>query len=211
MVSGRESTMTGNEAGATRERILDAAMKAVSDYGIKKLAMTDIGESARLSRGTLYRYFPNRESLLQAMFDFQEHRFLAGLRDVVERAPSPEDGLSAAIEFTALYMRTHPGLTRLADKEPESVVLMLRERMTGLEKSVREVLAPLIVAASNVPVSDEWAAHISDWLVRLSLSYFLLPSDEARDLVLRDGFAMLLTKPRFHEARRGRGAGRAGA
>lgn len=200
--------MTGNEAGATRERILDAAMQAVSDYGIKKLAMTDIGESARLSRGTLYRYFPNRESLLQALFDFQEQRFLAGLRGVIDGAPSSEDGLWAAIEFTALYMRTHPGLTRLADKEPEAVVRMLRERMTGLEESVREILAPLIVGASNVPVSDEWAAHISDWLLRLSLSYFLLPSDETRDLALRDGFAMLLNKPRFHETASGRAAGR---
>src|SRR5262245_35161324 len=52
---------------ATRERILDGAARALARHGLAKLGMQDVSQQAAVSRGTLYRYFPNRDDLLTTL------------------------------------------------------------------------------------------------------------------------------------------------
>ena len=48
----------------TRARILEGAATAVARHGLAKLDMSDVSAISGVSRGTLYRYFPNRDALL---------------------------------------------------------------------------------------------------------------------------------------------------
>jgi TetR/AcrR family transcriptional regulator, mexCD-oprJ operon repressor len=56
--------MTGQRQG-TRTRILVAAARVLAAR--EAASMADIAAAAEITRGTLYRYFPNRESLIEAL------------------------------------------------------------------------------------------------------------------------------------------------
>src|SRR5579885_3233177 len=55
---------TGELRGETRDKILEGARQAISVHGLKRVGMSDVSDAAGVSRGTLYRYFPSREQLL---------------------------------------------------------------------------------------------------------------------------------------------------
>src|SRR6059036_1285490 len=74
----------------TAAAILDAAAHALSEHG-SSANMADVAEAAGISRATLYRYYPDREALLdalaaQALADAGSRLADAGL----ERAPVEE-------------------------------------------------------------------------------------------------------------------------
>ena len=50
-----------------REKIVDAAIIAFSVHGYDRTRMDDIAETAKLSKGTLYLYFKNKEELFYAI------------------------------------------------------------------------------------------------------------------------------------------------
>ena len=63
-MSHRKASMTTRTQGTSRRIVLAAArVLAVREAA----SMADIAAAAEISRGTLYRYFPTRESLIQAI------------------------------------------------------------------------------------------------------------------------------------------------
>ena len=63
----------------TEERILVAALGLIGRRGVRRLGMQEIAESAGVSRGTLYRYFPSKDQVLAAAAAYDERRFSSGL------------------------------------------------------------------------------------------------------------------------------------
>ena len=52
---------------ATRERILDAALKLVGAHGLSALSMDELAAQAEVSRATLYRLFPGKAALFTSL------------------------------------------------------------------------------------------------------------------------------------------------
>ena len=50
----------------TTAAILDAAAQALSEHG-RSANMADVADAAGISRATLYRYYPDREALLEIL------------------------------------------------------------------------------------------------------------------------------------------------
>src|SRR5438128_1771935 len=71
----------------TAAAILDAAAHALSEHG-SRANMADLAAAAGVSRATLYRYFPDREALLNALASHALADASARLADAgLERAP----------------------------------------------------------------------------------------------------------------------------
>src|SRR5438270_3909526 len=74
----------------TSAAILDAAAHALSERG-SRANMADVAAAAGVSRATLYRYFPDREALLDALASHALADASARLADAgLERAPVEE-------------------------------------------------------------------------------------------------------------------------
>ena len=54
-----------------RDQILDAANECFTQLGIQRTSVQDVARMAKVSRGTIYRYFVDREVLIEAAI---EHR-----------------------------------------------------------------------------------------------------------------------------------------
>lgn len=75
-------------SSASVEAMLDATLQVLVRDGKERLTTTRVAERAGVSVGTLYQYFPNKSSLLQATL----RRHLEGVRDVVRMSMRELEG-----------------------------------------------------------------------------------------------------------------------
>lgn len=52
----------------SRKDILDAAEKTLRRYGPKKTSVTDVAKELNMSHGSIYRHFPNKSALKEAVY-----------------------------------------------------------------------------------------------------------------------------------------------
>lgn len=79
---------SGSPGDAKRRRILDAALQVCARSGIAAARMEEVAALARVSKGTLYRFFESKEDLLLAtLTDSYEH----GLKELEARVAEPGD------------------------------------------------------------------------------------------------------------------------
>jgi AcrR family transcriptional regulator len=77
------------DAQRNRERILDVAKQAFSRSGVNT-SLDDIAKEAGVGPGTLYRHFPTRESLLEAVYRTEVEKLAAAERKFAETLPPVE-------------------------------------------------------------------------------------------------------------------------
>ena len=78
----------------THQRILDAAIRCVQQFGIDKTNMNDIAREAGVTRPTVYNHFGNRDEVVQAALalgakdfvtkPFQPDRIIQAVKKAVE-------------------------------------------------------------------------------------------------------------------------------
>ncbi len=86
------------------ETITAAAVELVNEQGLTAVAMSHVAERAGITRATLYKYFPDVRTILNA---WQERRIvenLAALRAARDSANSPRERLSSMLETFALMV-----------------------------------------------------------------------------------------------------------
>lgn len=171
----------------TRTRILDGALQAIARHGLSKLGMSDVSESAEVSRGTLYRYFPGREELLQSLAALESERFQQRLTEALRDAPPGDARLRIALQQVTRYVNEHPAIQRLIENEPAFVLRYLRRQFPALCASTGTVLAPLLGETRPVRNKVATTAQLVDWLTRVMISAVLFPDPDP------DGMAHGLT------------------
>lgn len=74
---------------ATRERILRAAEDLLRRHGPEKLSVTDVGRALGFSHAAVYRYFPSKAALREAVAERWLHGISVPLRAVAADATVP--------------------------------------------------------------------------------------------------------------------------
>ena len=92
---------TKEEAAATRESILRAALDLFSEKGYSSTTFNDIAKRIGMTRGAVYWHFENKEALLTALVEFT-HDYKDTL--VEERVPDTET-LADLREAVVMYAR----------------------------------------------------------------------------------------------------------
>lgn len=78
----------GEDTDSVAERILDAALGQFEDFGLRRSTMEDIAKRCGMSRITIYRRFPKKENLIEAVVLRELKSFL----DCLERVGGEADG-----------------------------------------------------------------------------------------------------------------------
>jgi AcrR family transcriptional regulator len=174
-------------ADRTTEKILDAALKEAGATGLQRLTVEDVVRRAGVARMTVYRRYPRREDLVQALVNREVQRFLAAVAEGNARATDPFDKLVeafiAAIEFT----RRHPLLRRARESEPGWVMEGAAADDARLLTIGTDFIARYIDGDRRGAPSRR-ARWIADVWARLFLTYAAVPPtdpDFASDRELR--------------------------
>jgi AcrR family transcriptional regulator len=107
----------------TVESILDGAIRVLEQEGSLALTTTRIAEAAGVSVGTLYQYFPNRKSILDALQEREFQRTLTVMQQVMVESPA-----SSTDELARAVIR---GLFRLYGAAPELHRVLVIEGLAG--------------------------------------------------------------------------------
>jgi AcrR family transcriptional regulator len=167
----------------TEERILSAALRLLGRRGVKRLGMQEVSEAAGVSRGTLYRYFPSKDLLLEAVAGYDERRFAAGLAGALGAVHGPTDRIRTVVDFAFDYIRTHPARS-LFESEPEFVLGYLLIHLAKLEEALLEQLGDAFDTLPVVAAGALTREQLAGVIVRLFTSSFIIPETDDRTLVL---------------------------
>jgi AcrR family transcriptional regulator len=79
------------DGALTSERILEAAEDVLRRFGPSKATVVDVARALGVSHGSVYRHFPSKAALRDAVLERWLHRITAPLEAVVRgREPAPE-------------------------------------------------------------------------------------------------------------------------
>ncbi|BBD68397.1 TetR family transcriptional regulator [Nostoc commune NIES-4072] len=77
-----------NDSALTPERILDAAEEVLRRYGLAKATVVDVARFLEVSHGTIYRHFPSKAALRDAVAERWLHRVSTPLAAIAEEQGS---------------------------------------------------------------------------------------------------------------------------
>jgi AcrR family transcriptional regulator len=153
-----------------RQRILQATYDCVARWGLSKTTVEDAARQARLSRATVYRYFPGgREELIGAVVAWEYARFFSRLYEEVQGADSLEEVMERGLVFAHRAIRDHEVLQRILQTEPELLLPRLTVESDGTRQLVAAFLVPYILRHERAPGVD--VNQAADFLARMVLSY----------------------------------------
>ena len=162
--------------GTVEARILDAAKSCCERWGLDKVTVDDIAAEAGVSRATLYRLFPGgKDVLFDALRVREINEFFAVLAAEVEFAENLEDLLVTAVVAATRELRADQHLALMMASEPGETLSQLT--VDGLPRIIRMANLTLTPMVANY-LPQPAAQRLIDVLARLTISYFLAPSDE---------------------------------
>ncbi len=151
---------------------LEAAKDAFAQRGADA-SLDDIAKQAGVGAGTLYRHFPSREALIEAVYRTEVQNLAAAERNFADTMP-PIDALRAWMLLFVDYIATKkiiaPALNTLVggrSKAIEASYNQVWDAIRALVKraiksgDIRKDLDPLdllraLIAVSNVATSPDW-------------------------------------------------------
>ncbi len=86
-------------AGATRERIVQAARELVIEHGYDGVSTGQVLQLAGVSRGSLYHHFNGKNDLMAAVLEAVERDFTQRLIAAVAGAPDPFAALETGVQW----------------------------------------------------------------------------------------------------------------
>jgi AcrR family transcriptional regulator len=92
------------DAQRNRERILEVAKKAFTHSGVD-ISLDDVAKQAGVGPGTLYRHFPTRDALLEAVYRTEVERLAAAEREF-SKTKAPIEALQAWMLLFVDYIAT---------------------------------------------------------------------------------------------------------
>ena len=163
----------------TGERILDAAAEQVEHFGVRRFTLDDVARRLGISRVTIYRYFPKRDALVEAVVLRELHRFLRAIDTAVEPCETLEERLVEGVVFALSYLRGHRLLNRVLQTEPELILPALTVRADRVLAAGREFIARSAIREaerSGLRRREEEIEGFSELLARAVLSFVLTPN-----------------------------------
>ena len=92
-----------------RDAVLDATAQLVAEHGVTGVTMSQVAQTSGIGRATLYKHFPNLQSILTAWHERQVGRHLHELVEVGGRPGSAIERLEAVLSTFAASRGTRHG------------------------------------------------------------------------------------------------------
>lgn len=165
---------------AVREATLDAAAALVAEYGITGVTMSQIAKESGIGRATLYKYFPDIESILAAWHERHITGHLRLLAEISEQATSPSDRLEAVLRTYATIAQEHRCSSDLAS------LLHRGEHVVRAQHQLHQFVADLISqAAQRGEARDDIpAVELATYCLHALTAASSMPNQTALDRLL---------------------------
>jgi AcrR family transcriptional regulator len=133
----------GEHRRAVHDATLDAFAALIAEHGLASVTMSQIAGAAGIGRATLYKYFPDIESVLVAWHERQIARHLHLLEQARDAADGPAARLEAVLTAFAQIQHQHQGT------DLPVALLHRREHVTAARHQLHALVADLITECAE--------------------------------------------------------------
>ena len=165
---------------SVRDRLIDAAEECLRAKGIRATTVSEVAEVAGVSRGWLYRHFPDKVTLLGAAIVRLNNAYWSDAHALLERVEGLDRQLAAGIAHgRAAYDDPGALLMKLRLEEPEEFAACAGAGVQGLVPDLADFWTRYLIAArdaGDVHVDTD-IAEASEWIARVLISLATVPGD----------------------------------
>jgi TetR/AcrR family transcriptional regulator len=174
------------------ELILRTAQKRFGLYGIEKTSMREIAGDLGISKGLLYYYFPDKESIYKAVVEKEQSEFMKNLASEIENINDPAECLRKYVSTRLLYFKKLVNLGRLRSESFSELRPRIAECMKNFGEMDRNIVKEILEKGKkkklfNVDKIPETASLFMDLLRGLRMT------------VLRDKKILVIEEPEYSE------------
>jgi AcrR family transcriptional regulator len=164
------------------DAILAATRRVIAERGPEKFTMSAIAAAAGVSRPTLYRWFPTKDDLLEALTAYEGNLFDSRLREVIAAQRSPATRLDAALRFLVTYLDGLMGPDPIG-ADPAFAIQSLAASLEPYTSTFVRLVGDgfqTVPAVRRGQLTPEQAAEL---FLRLAYSHYLVPHRDPQLLV----------------------------
>jgi AcrR family transcriptional regulator len=164
---------------AVRDAALDATAALVAEHGLTGVTMSQIARDSGIGRATLYKYFPDLESVLSAWHERHVAAHLQHLADV-SAAARPGDRLTAVLRAYAALARQR------RDGGDLAALLHHGEHVARADAHLHEFITALLREAAGLSAvrDDVPAAELAAYCLHALTAAVGFPSQAAVDRLI---------------------------
>jgi AcrR family transcriptional regulator len=168
------------ETKSVRERLIDAAEGCLRAKGIRATTVSEVAEAAGVSRGWLYRHYPDKASLLGAAIVRLNEAFWGESNRTLSAISGFEEQLAVGVRLGRSAYETPGALVmQLRRDEPEEFAACAGAGVQGLVPDLGRFWKPYLEAAR-----DRGEIHpeteldeAAEWVARVQISLGTVPGD----------------------------------
>jgi AcrR family transcriptional regulator len=174
------------------ELIIRIAQKRFGIYGIEKTSMREIAGDLGISKGLLYYYFPDKESIYKAVVEKEQSEFMKNLAAEIEDINEPAECLRKYVSTRLLYFKKLLNLSRLRSESFPELRPRIAECMKNFGEMDRNMVIEILEKGKKKKIF-----HIHNIPETASLFMDLLKG--LRSTVLRDKKILVIDEPEYSE------------
>ena len=179
MIASTDAAST-TETKSVRERLIDAAEGCLRAKGIRATTVSEVAEAAGVSRGWLYRHYPDKASLLGAAIVRLNEAFWGESNRTLSAISGFEEQLAVGVRLGPSAYETPGALVmQLRRDEPEEFAACAGAGVQGLVPDLGRFWKPYLEAAR-----DRGEIHpeteldeAAEWVARVQISLGTVPGD----------------------------------
>jgi AcrR family transcriptional regulator len=161
-------------------RILAATLEQAELVGIRRTTMEDVARRSGVGRATLYRRFPTKAALIDAVVLAEARRYLDGSAQARSHATTFEDRMVYSTMFTVTFLREHTLLKKLLRTEPETILPSLTIDAGAIldfatDHSVALLRSELYGTTTTTAAQERHLRTVAELHTRLTLSFIVTP------------------------------------
>ncbi len=116
-------------ADERRAATVEAVVQLAATQNPSDITTAAIAGHMQLTQGALFRHFPSKDAILQAVMEWVAEQLLARVEQAAQKAPSPLAALEAMFLAHAGFVAEHPGVPRMMFGELQRTGDSLPRRM----------------------------------------------------------------------------------
>jgi AcrR family transcriptional regulator len=135
--------MTSIRNNGSEDRYLDAARECILATGWTRTTLTDVARRAGVSRMTIYRTWPDMQTLLADLMTREWGGVVSEVASA-EAGLAPVERLSHGVSRTVTALRSNDLLRKIVEVDPELLLTYLLQRRGRSQDNILALLEPLI-------------------------------------------------------------------
>ena len=112
-----------------REVTVETVIDLAAEQNPTDITTGAIAKRMGVTQGALFRHFPSKDAILQAVMEWVSQRLLARIDKATSAAASPLDALEAAFTAHIEFISEHPGVPRMLFGELQRAEQTVAKRM----------------------------------------------------------------------------------